>query len=151
MINISPSSVLSKLPQGDFRSRCQALCEALRKSHPKYDWIGLYWVDGEHLFLGPWVGDQPTEHTRIPIAQGICGAAVREEQTIIVDDVHSDPRYLSCFMHTKSEIVVPIYADGLIVGEIDIDGKNIADFDASDQKFLEEIAQFIGREWPGRW
>ena len=46
---------------------------------------------------------------------------------------------------------MPIYEDGLIVGEIDIDGKNIADFDASDQKFLEEVAQFIGREWPGRW
>ncbi|MBL0060637.1 MAG: GAF domain-containing protein [bacterium] len=151
MIIISPSSVLNKLPQGDFRSRCQALCVALRKAHTKYDWIGLYWVDGDRLVLGPWVGDQPTEHTRIPIAQGICGVAVREEQTIIVDDVHSDPRYLSCFTHTKSEIVVPIYADGLIVGEIDIDGKNVADFDASDQKFLEEIAQFIGREWPGRW
>lgn len=151
MISLSSSSIIDKLPQGNFHTRAQALCEILRRVHPHYDWIGLYWVDGDHLNLGPWAGDQPTEHTRIPIAQGICGAAVREAQTIIVQDVHSDPRYLSCFLNTNSEIVVPIYADGLIVGEIDIDGKNVGDFDASDQKFLEEIARFIGLEWPGRW
>lgn len=151
MISLSASNTWNKLPQGDFRVRMQALCLALRAAHPKYDWIGLYWVDGDHLNLGPWTGDEPTEHTRIPIAQGICGAAVREAQTIIVEDVQSDPRYLSCFVSTRSEIVVPIYADGLIVGEIDIDGKNVGDFDASDQKFLEEIAALIGREWPGRW
>lgn len=151
MIKSSLSAIIKQLPESDFRSRCQALCDLLRSINPKYDWIGIYWVDGDQLTLGPWTGDQPTEHVRIPIDQGICGAAVREQQTIIVDDVNADPRYLSCFTHTKSEIVVPIYADGLIIGEIDIDGKGIGDFDASDKNFLEEVAVLIGREWPGRW
>lgn len=151
MISVSATTVFKKLPNSDFRARCQAMCNHLREVHPAYDWIGIYWVDGEHLELGPWVGAQATEHVRIPISRGICGAAVREEQTIIVDDVQADPRYLACFTETRSEIVVPIYADGLIVGEIDIDGKQVGEFDKSDQKFLEEIAELIGREWPGRW
>jgi len=151
MTSLSAATLFKKLPAGDFRSRCQALCDFLRAMNPAYDWIGLYWVDGADLVLGPWTGDQPTEHVRIPISQGICGAAVREAQTIIVDDVQSDPRYLACFTQTRSEIVVPIFADGLIVGEIDIDGKNIGEFDQSDRKFLEELAVLIGREWPGRW
>lgn len=146
-----PDSIFSQLPNLSFRARMNALCAALRDIHPAYDWIGLYWVEGDELVLGPWVGPHATEHTRIPIAQGICGAAVRDAQTIIIDDVQKDPRYLACFLDTRSEIVVPIYSGETIIGEIDIDGKEIGAFGEEDRRFLEGVAQRIGAEWPGKW
>src|SRR5215471_2053661 len=90
----------------------------------KYNWVGFYML--EHgaqppaLVLGPFHGAM-TPHTRIPLDQGICGAAVSTKKTIVVDDVSKDPRYLSCSLETKSEIVVPIFVHGKVVGEIDID------------------------------
>jgi len=121
---------------------------------PHFSWTGFYMLDpadSEMLVLGPFVGD-PTQHVRIPVSQGICGAAVASGQTVIVDDVASDPRYLSCSIKTKSEIVVPIYAAGRIVGEIDIDSHNPAAFKAVDRVFLEEVARIVGsyiEEHPG--
>ncbi len=100
--------------------------------------------DSETLVLGPFVGD-PTPHIRIPITQGICGAAVATGETVIVDDVNSDPRYLSCSIKTKSEIVVPIYAHGKVIGEIDIDSHNPAAFTEEDRIFLEETASIVGK------
>jgi GAF domain-containing protein len=99
--------------------------------------------DSDTLVLGPFVGD-PTPHTRIPVDQGICGAAVATGETVIVDDVNSDPRYLSCSIKTKSEIVVPIYVRGKIIGEIDIDSHQAAAFTGEDRWFLEEIASLVG-------
>jgi L-methionine (R)-S-oxide reductase len=89
----------------------------------RYDWTGFYMLDPDDpktLVLGPFAG-APTPHVRIPVSQGICGAAVESGETVVVDDVNADPRYLSCSISTKSEIVVPIYASGRVVGEIDID------------------------------
>jgi GAF domain-containing protein len=96
------------------------------------------------LVLGPFHG-APTPHVRIPVTQGICGAAVAYGETVIVDDVSSDPRYLSCSIETKSEIVVPIRANGSIVGEIDIDSYTLSAFGTEDRAFLEECATLIGR------
>ncbi|HEX4320832.1 MAG TPA: GAF domain-containing protein [Acidobacteriaceae bacterium] len=113
---------------------------------PSYNWVGFYMLDPadpQMLVLGPFVG-APTEHTRIPVTEGICGAAVAQEQTVIIDDVHSDPRYLACSLETKSEIVVPIRANGRIVGEIDIDSHALANFGDADRSFLEECATLIG-------
>lgn len=94
--------------------------------------------------LGPFVG-HPTEHVRIPIGQGICGAAVAEDATIVVDDVRADPRYLACFVSTRSEIVVPIRAGGRVVGEIDVDSDRAAAFSPADRHFLESIAEALGQ------
>jgi L-methionine (R)-S-oxide reductase len=95
--------------------------------------------DPQTLVLGPFVGD-PTPHVRIPVTEGICGAAVATGKTVIVDDVNADPRYLSCSIKTKSEIVVPIYVRGKVVGEIDIDNHDLAAFTDVDRAFLEEVA-----------
>jgi GAF domain-containing protein len=113
---------------------------------PAYDWVGFYWLDPRDprmLELGAFVG-APTEHTRIPVSSGICGAAVALGETIVVDDVRADPRYLSCSMETKSEIVVPIRAHGRVVGEIDIDSHSAAAFGPADRAFLEACAASIG-------
>jgi len=113
---------------------------------PHYDWVGFYMLDPNDpgtLVLGPFVGE-PTLHLRIPVHQGICGAAVAARSTIVVDDVNSDPRYLSCSIKTRSEIVVPIRAGGKVVGEIDIDSHARAAFESEDRSFLEECASVIG-------
>jgi GAF domain-containing protein len=113
---------------------------------PHYNWVGFYMLDPadpEMLVLGPFHG-APTPHVRIPVTQGICGAAVAQEQTVVVDDVASDPRYLACSLETRSEIVVPIRAGGKVVGEIDIDSHAQAAFGSEDRSFLEECAAVIG-------
>jgi L-methionine (R)-S-oxide reductase len=90
--------------------------------------------------LGPWKGQQATEHVRIPVGQGVCGAAAASGQTEVVDDVNADPRYLACFPSTRSEIVVPIAHEGRVVGEIDIDSDRPAAFGDEDREFLERIS-----------
>jgi L-methionine (R)-S-oxide reductase len=123
----------------------QRVVEALHDRFGHYDWVGIYWVDAEarELVLGPWLGPEPTEHTRIPIGVGICGAAAESGRTEIVDDVNADPRYLACFASTRSEIVVPIFADGQVIGEIDIDGTDTGAYDETDARFLEEVAALL--------
>lgn len=114
----------------------------LKEHFPKYNWVGFYLMDGEELALGPYVG-KPSPHTRIKLDSGICGAAVREEQTIIVPDVNADPRYLECSLETKSEIVIPIRKGKKIVGEIDIDSDELDAFDEQDKNFLENLSQIL--------
>jgi GAF domain-containing protein len=123
-----------------------AIVEAIAKELPQYNWTGFYMLDPadpQTLVLGAFVGE-PTPHVRIPVTQGICGAAVASGETVIVDDVNSDPRYLSCSIRTKSEIVVPIRAYGRVVGEIDIDSHTPAAFTGADRSFLEEAARIVG-------
>ena len=112
-----------------------------RFSH--YSWIGIYLVEGSDLVLGPWKGPEATEHVRIPIGQGICGAAAATGRTEVVDDVNADPRYLACFPSTRSEIVVPIAYEGRVVGEIDIDSDAPSAFTDDDRVFLERVATLI--------
>ena len=109
---------------------------------PYYNWVGFYMLDPNDdtvLVLGPFRG-APTDHVRIPVTEGICGAAVAQEQTVIVEDVSTDPRYLACSLETKSEIVVPIRVHGKVIGEIDIDSHTISAFGPADRAFLEECA-----------
>jgi GAF domain-containing protein len=108
-----------------------------------YSWVGIYLVEGEELVLGPWQGPQATEHVRIPVGQGICGAAAASGRTEVVDDVNADQRYLACFPSTRSEIVVPIAYESRVVGEIDIDSDEPAAFGEADREFLERVAQLI--------
>jgi GAF domain-containing protein len=121
----------------------QRAVEELHGRNSHYDWVGIYWVDGTDLVLGPWIGPEATEHTRIPIGTGICGAAAASGQTEIVDDVNADPRYLACFATTRSEIVVPILHEGQVIGEIDIDGSDASAYDENDARFLEEVAALL--------
>ena len=116
-----------------------------------YSWIGIYFVEGDELVLGPWRGPQATEHVRIPVGQGVCGAAAASGETEIVDDVNADERYLSCFISTRSEIVVPIVYDRLVVAEIDIDSDRPAAFGEDDRAFLERVAAAISEHCLVGW
>lgn len=113
------------------------------KSVPHYTWVGIYLIEGEYLVLKHYLG-RPTEHTHIKIGQGICGAAVVDEHTIIVPDVCINDRYIACSAETKSEIVVPIWSGGRIIGEIDIDSDHPDAFDTEDKMILERVADILG-------
>ena len=107
-----------------------------------YTWVGIYLMDGDELVLGPFRG-KPSPHTRIPLGNGICGAAATEKQTIVVDDVNADPRYLACSIETQSEIVVPIMDGERVLGEIDIDSDRRAAFGHDDRELLERVAALL--------
>ena len=115
----------------------------------KYNWVGFYMLEAGAqppiLVLGAFVGAM-TPHTRIPLNEGICGAAASSGQTVVVDDVKKDPRYLACSLETKSEIVVPIFVRGKVVGELDIDSHFPAAFGADDQQLVEHCAALIGKK-----
>src|SRR3954470_21342170 len=111
----------------------------LKRERPHYTWVGIYLLEGDELVLGPFVG-KPSPHTRIPIGRGICGAAVQQRQTIVVDDVNADARYLACSLETKSEIVVPIMNGTRVLGEIDIDSDHPPAFGPADTALLESVA-----------
>ena len=114
----------------------------LHRERPRYHWVGIYLLKNDELILGPYVG-KPTPHTRIPLHQGICGAAASSGETVIVDDVNADPRYLACSLETRSEIVVPIMRQGRVLGEIDIDSDQPAAFTPEDRELLEAVATLL--------
>lgn len=124
----------------------QRICARLAQL-PNFNWVGFYMLAQEAckkvLYLGPFVG-APTPHVRIPLHEGICGAAVSQGQTIVVDDVNADPRYLACSLQTKSEIVAPIRVHGEIVGEIDIDSHAHAAFGPEERQLVERCAELVG-------
>jgi GAF domain-containing protein len=128
---------------GDADDVLRQVVSVLHDRFDHYSWVGIYLVEDGELVLGPWQGPEATEHVRIPVGQGICGAAAASGTTEIVDDVNADPRYLACFPSTRSEIVVPIAYQGKVVGEIDIDSDEPAAFGPDDRAFLERVAQLI--------
>ncbi|MGH9343605.1 MAG: GAF domain-containing protein [Terriglobia bacterium] len=124
----------------------RAIVQAVAKNLAHYNWVGFYMLDPEDasmLVLGPFHGE-PTEHTHIPVTQGICGLAVARNETVVVEDVASDPRYLSCSLDTRSEIVTPIRVRGRVLGEIDVDSHALNAFHDEDREFLEKCADIVG-------
>lgn len=115
----------------------------------KYNWVGFYMLepgaDPPVLVLGAFEGAM-TPHTRIPLNQGICGAAASSGQTVVVDDVNKDPRYLACSLETKSEIVVPVFVHGKVVGELDIDSHFPAAFTSEHQALVQHCAKLVGEK-----
>jgi L-methionine (R)-S-oxide reductase len=127
----------------------QRMVKLLHERMLKYNWVGFYLLESgaepPMLVLGAFEGAM-TPHTRIPLDQGICGAAASSGQTVVVDDVRADPRYLACSLETKSEIVVPIFANGKVVGELDIDSHFSAAFTAEHQDLVQYCATLVGKK-----
>lgn len=127
----------------------EKMVEVLHGRMLKYNWVGFYMLElgarPPMLVLGAFAGAM-TPHTRIPLNQGICGAAASSGQTVIVDDVSKDPRYLACSLETMSEIVVPIFVHGQVVGELDIDSHFPAAFNPEDQDIIQHCAMLVGKK-----
>ena len=107
-------------------------------------WTGFYFVDGKQLVLGPFQG--PLACTRIPYGKGVCGTAWAEKKTLVVPDVEQFPGHIACSSESRSEIVVPIFKDGEVWAELDIDSKELNTFDKIDKQWLERIVMEVRGE-----
>ncbi len=134
---------------GSLERKLESICNILANEIDYYDWVGFYLVEDmskEELVLGPFVGAE-TEHVRIPFGKGICGQAAATGETIIIQDVTKVTNYLSCAPDVTSEIVVPIFSDGKIVGELDIDSHELGPFSWDDRELLEYICSALSEKW----
>lgn len=127
----------------------RTMVKVLHERMLKYNWVGFYMLEPgaspPMLVLGAFEGAM-TPHTRIPLNQGICGAAASSGQTVVVDDVGKDPRYLACSLETKSEIVVPVFVRGKVVGELDVDSHFAAAFTSEHQDLVQHCAKLVGEK-----
>jgi len=106
---------------------------------PELNWVGFYFYDGTELVVGPFQG-QPA-CVRIPLDRGVCGAAASSGETQRVEDVEAFPGHIACDAASRSELVVPLFHDGALLGVFDIDSPVAGRFDVEDQEGLEEIAR----------
>jgi len=123
----------------DFIANLANIAAALKHTFGFF-WVGFYLVKGNELVLGPFQG--PVACTRIPFGKGVCGTAWKEQRTIVVPDVELFPGHIACNSASKSEIVVPLFDNGEIIGVLDIDSDRLNEFDEIDARYLEEIRFF---------
>jgi len=119
----------------------------LHEEMTRYNWVGFYLVDPADpaiLLVGPYVGSF-TPNTRIPLDTGLCGAAATTRQTVVVQDVTADPRYLPGSTMVNSEIVVPIVVKNALAGELDVESYFANTFDKAEQAFVEGCAAVVAK------
>ena len=128
--------------------RLKGVCQLLQDNLEAYDWVGFYFANHEAktLHLSAYVGE-PTDHLVIPFGKGICGQVAESNSNFVVADVSEQDNYIACSITVKAEIVVPLFIDGVNVGQIDIDSKTIDPFTKADEEFLayvnEEVAVLL--------
>lgn len=128
--------------------RLKGVCQLLQDNLDAYDWVGFYFANHEAktLHLSAYVGE-PTDHLTIPFGKGICGQVAVSNENFVVADVKAQDNYIACSMTVKAEIVIPIFIDGVNIGQIDIDSKTIDPFGKADEDFLtfvnEEVAVLL--------
>ncbi len=127
---------------GDRAIRAGRLAEMIRKLG-EYRWVGVYDVDEENVSIIGWNGPGAPEHPTFPITKGLTGAAIGQKRAVIVGDVRNDPRYLTAFETTLSEMIVPVLAPGggRVIGTVDVESERANAFGASDQQMIEQCAQ----------
>ncbi|MEY2670293.1 MAG: hypothetical protein RLZZ577_609 [Bacteroidota bacterium] len=120
--------------------KLQAICQFLNENVAHYNWVGFYFANHENktLHLGPYVG-APTDHTEIPFGKGICGQVAESNANFVVPDVAAQDNYIACSFTVKSEIVVPLFVNGINIGQIDIDSHVLDPFTEEDERFLEFV------------
>ena len=123
----------------------QRITDRLHEAVPRYNWVGFYLVakdDPGILTVGPHTGSF-TPNIRIPLNRGLCGAAASTGKTVVVDDVRKDPRYIQGSDLVKSEMVVPMFANKKLVGELDVESYFSGTFNAREQEFVEACAALV--------
>ncbi|WP_043820096.1 GAF domain-containing protein [Aeromonas veronii] len=117
------------------------LSALLNQALEEINWVGFYLLQGETLVLGPFQGKPAC--VRIPVGRGVCGTAVAEGRTQLIDDVHQFDGHIACDGASNSEIVIPVRRCGEIIGVLDIDSPIFNRFDQQDRIGLEETVQIL--------
>ena len=122
------------------------LCQYLHDNIDYYNWVGFYFANHENrtLHLGPYVGAE-TDHKIIPFGKGICGQVAESNKNFVVPDVNAQDNYIACSFTVKSEIVVPLFVNGVNIGQIDIDSHILNPFNDADESFLEYVNQEVAK------
>ncbi|GEQ85398.1 GAF domain containing protein [Patiriisocius marinistellae] len=126
--------------------KMEQICELLRNEVPYYDWVGFYFAnhDAKTLHLGAYAGEE-TDHTVIPFGKGICGQVAVSNENFVVPDVKAQDNYIACSITVKAEIVVPIFKNGVNIGQIDIDSNTADPFSKEDEVFLQWICEGVAK------
>jgi L-methionine (R)-S-oxide reductase len=132
---------------GGREERAKRLAELIRKIGD-YRWVGVYEVGAENVSIMGWSGPGAPEHPTFPLTQGLTGAAIAEKKAVVVGDVRKDPRYLTAFGSTVSEIIVPVISpDGRVIGTVDVESEKADAFSARDQQTIEQCAEAAKLLW----
>lgn len=128
------------------QQRLVEVCELLQTSIGYYDWVGFYFADHDKrtLHLKAFAGE-PTDHITIPFGKGICGQVAVSNSNFVVPDVKAQDNYIACSMFVKAEIVVPLFKDGINIGQIDIDSHTPDPFSTEDERFLEWVNEEVSK------
>lgn len=126
--------------ESDLVANLANICAALKEQF-NFFWVGFYLIKNDELVLAPFQG--PVACTRIQKGRGVCGTAWEKQETLIVPDVDKFPGHIACSSFSRSEIVVPLYHNGTIMGVLDVDSTALDQFDATDQFFLEHICALV--------
>ncbi|HKG23766.1 MAG TPA: GAF domain-containing protein [Blastocatellia bacterium] len=124
----------------------RASVRELKESFDRFDWVGIYLLEGDTLVLHNYIGKY-TDHTHIPVGRGVCGTAVAERANQIVGDVTALDNYLACSLETRAEIVVLIRRGDEIFGQIDIDSDTANAFTSEDEALLERVADLLAERF----
>jgi GAF domain-containing protein len=148
---VSSDEIVNQINQavGSNAGRDEVLREAVRllkQERAYYNWVGIYLLEEDTLVLHNYEG-KPTDHTRIPVGQGVCGTAVAERANQIVGDVTKRENYLACSIETRAEIVVLIRRGDEIFGQIDIDSDRENVFTDEDESLLSRVADSLARRF----
>ena len=126
--------------EDDLIANLANVCAALKEQF-KWFWVGFYLVKNDELVLGPFQG--PVACTRIAKGRGVCGISWANSETLIVPNVDQFPEHIACSSMSRSEIVLPLYKSGEVVGVLDVDSEHLAHFDNADKLYLEQIISLI--------
>lgn len=124
----------------DLVANCANIIATLKATFGFF-WVGFYFVKNDELVLGPFQG--PIACTRITFGKGVCGSAWKEKATFLVPDVGAFPGHIACSSASKSEIVIPILKENIVLAVLDVDSDRLNDFDGIDKKYLEELCQYV--------
>ena len=138
--------VASSTARDDRQRRAERIAAAIRR-FGGYRWVGVYEVTPDEIAVVGWDGPAAPAHPRFSRGHGLCGAAVAAGEPVVVGDVAADPRYLTTHTTTRSEIVVPVFEDGAVVGLIDVESERPDAFGESDKQLLERCAAVIAPLW----
>lgn len=124
----------------DLTANLANVCAALKETFGVF-WVGFYLVKNDELVLGPFQGSIAC--TRIQKGRGVCGTSWQKAETIVVADVDAFPGHIACSSLSKSEIVVPVIKNGLVLGVLDVDSDVYNDFNSTDELYLHQLCQLL--------